>query len=112
MPRRKAGGTPKLYQKNFERNSPKPTSTWAFVFSEESKVKVKFLDLRDTGFVSIVCDCGAELFVTDEAIEHAEDYHMSDEQFDNPLLALDVIRRKLSPNLIAEETIHAPKQKR
>jgi hypothetical protein len=67
-------------------------------------VKVKFLDFRDAGCTSIRCDCSdAEFFITEEAIKHVEDYHMTDEQFDDPALARDVISRMLSPNPIPNQ---------
>jgi len=69
-------------------------------------VKVKFLDYRHTS-THIACDCGAIFHVAEEAVEHVEDFHMTDEQFDNPILALAIIAKTLSPNPIPPEAYNA-----
>jgi len=68
---------------------------------------VKYLDYHHTA-TSIVCErCGAEFLITEEAVEHVEDYHMTDEQFDNPILALAMVAKTLSPNPIPPEAHNA-----
>ena len=63
-------------------------------------MKFTFLDFRDAGCTFIACDCGAQFSSTEEAVEHVEDYHMTNEQFDDLALAQDVLSRMLSPNPI------------
>jgi hypothetical protein len=61
-------------------------------------MQYQFLDFRDAGYSSIACDCGAEFFVTGEAIDHVIDEHCTAEQSQSEHLVLARIALLLSPN--------------
>jgi hypothetical protein len=59
-------------------------------------MQFQILNFRDAGYLSIMCDCSAEFFDTDEAIVHVIGEHCSEETSENE--AWVKVATLLSPN--------------
>jgi hypothetical protein len=60
-------------------------------------MQFRIVNFRDAGYLSIMCDCGAEFFETSEAIDHVIDEHCFEENL-SETVALAKIAKLLSPN--------------